>query len=227
MTIIRLFLAGDSTMSAYGSDRYPRMGWGQTLTHYLEPLVSIRNHAMSGRSSKSFRTEGRWQEMESEWQPGDYVFIQFGHNDQKSDPERATKPFSSYQANLHFFIQRAKSAQVTPILLTPIARRQFNEHGILEHTHGYYPLAVRKLAAQERVDCIDMLQWSSQLLNELGAEQSKSLFMQLPPGLYPNYPEGEMDDTHLTEAGAEAHCKLCVEALDQIGHPLAVYNKCK
>ncbi|GAB2557078.1 rhamnogalacturonan acetylesterase [Gracilibacillus alcaliphilus] len=225
MTAFQLFLAGDSTMSDYPADDYPRMGWGQVLSDYFDDKVSICNHAASGRSTKSFIDEGRWEQITAVWQPGDYVFIQFGHNDQKPDVERATDPFTSYAANLRFFIEQARAAEVTPVLLTSIARRHFDDQGILQDTHGLYPEAMRQVAKLQQVMCLDMLKRSSQLLMKLGEQGSKSLFMQLAPGVYPNYPLGEQDDTHLTEKGAQAHSKLCIEELRLIHHPLAQYVK--
>ncbi|MDX8045169.1 rhamnogalacturonan acetylesterase [Gracilibacillus sp. S3-1-1] len=221
----QLFLAGDSTMAIVESSRYPQMGWGQTLADYFTDEIIVRNHAASGRSTKSFIDEGRWDEMERAFHPGDYVLIQFGHNDQKKDEERATQPFTSYQHNLHFFIQCARSAGVIPILLTSIARRHFNETGHLVETHGDYPQAMKELAVKEEVLCIDMLSITSDALRNQGDEASKKWFMRLAAGEYNNYPDGIEDDTHLHELGARAHCQLFVQALLKINHPLASYVK--
>ncbi|MGP4039365.1 rhamnogalacturonan acetylesterase [Gracilibacillus sp. D59] len=220
-----LFLAGDSTMATFEASKYPQMGWGQTLGQYFSNDLIVRNHAASGRSTKSFISEGRWDAIEKEFQEGDYVLIQFGHNDQKPDEERATKPFTSYQDNLRFFIQRSRAFGVTPILLTSIARRHFDENGNLQETHGDYPQAVRELSAEEGVVCIDMLTLTREALLELGDEKSKNWFMRLTPGEYEAYPDGEVDNTHLHERGAHQHCLLFVKELIRIEHPLASLAK--
>ncbi|MGN8645958.1 rhamnogalacturonan acetylesterase [Gracilibacillus sp. HCP3S3_G5_1] len=219
----QLFLAGDSTMAIFEADRYPQMGWGQTLSYYFTDEIIVRNYAASGRSTKSFITEGRWAAIEQEFQRDDYVLIQFGHNDQKRDEERATKPFTSYQDNLRFFIRRARVFGVIPILLTSIARRHFDEKGHLEETHGDYPQAVRELARKEGVDCVDMLTLTREALQAQGAEQSKKWFMRLQPGEYAAYPDGQEDDTHLHERGAHQHCRLFVKELIRLKHPLAAH----
>jgi lysophospholipase L1-like esterase len=220
-----LFLAGDSTMATFDESRYPQMGWGQILDQYFSKDLVVRNHAASGRSTKSFISEGRWDTIEKGFQAGDYVLIQFGHNDQKPDEERATKPFTSYQANLRFFIQRSQAFGVTPILLTSIARRHFDDYGGLKETHGDYPQAVRELAEKEAVVCVDMLSLTREALQELGKEQTKKWFMRLEPGEYSTYPDGLKDDTHLHERGAHQHCLLFVKALITLNHPLASYVK--
>ncbi len=217
----RLLLAGDSTMATAETFKYPQMGWGQTLGHYFTDVLIVRNHAASGRSSKSFIAEERWDAIEKEFQAGDYVLIQFGHNDQKPDEERATNPYTSYQDNLRFFIQRSRAFGVTPILLTSIARRHFDENGHLQETHGDYPQAVRELAEKEEVVCIDMLTLTREALQELGDEKSKEWFMRLEPGEYEAYPDGAVDNTHLHERGAHQHCRLFVKELIRIKHPLA------
>src|SRR5699024_9116825 len=152
---IKLLLTGDSTMADYESEKYPGMGWGQALPRFFTEEVEVINHAMSGRSTKSFIAEGRWGELEKQITRDDFVVIQFGHNDQKFDKERSTSPFSSYQSNLRYFIERTRAFEATPILLTSIARRHFDENGNLLETHGEYPEAVRQLAEKLNVLCID------------------------------------------------------------------------
>ncbi|UOQ50039.1 rhamnogalacturonan acetylesterase [Gracilibacillus caseinilyticus] len=219
----RLFLAGDSTMAEAEDFKYPQMGWGQTLQQYFTENLIVENHASSGRSTKSFIDEGRWDAIEREFQSGDFVLIQFGHNDQKPDEERATKPYTSYQDNLRFFVQRARSYQVTPLLLTSIARRHFDDTGKLKETHGDYPKAMRELAIAEQTDCLDMLLRTREALQQVGDESSKQWFMRLAPGEYDAYPSGEQDDTHLHERGAHQHCQLFVQELVRLQHPLAAF----
>ncbi|SHM69247.1 rhamnogalacturonan acetylesterase [Gracilibacillus kekensis] len=218
---MQLLLAGDSTMEKVEDSKYPRMGWGQVLSQYFTNDIQVKNHAASGRSTKSFISEGRWDRLEQDSKKGDYVLIQFGHNDQKQDRERATEPFTSYQDNLRFFISRAHSFDITPILLTSIARRHFDKEGNLLETHGVYPQAVRELAKEENIVCIDMLARTREVLQQAGDEQSKQWFMRLEPGEYRAYPDGEKDDTHLSEKGAHQHCHIFVRELIRLGHPIA------
>ncbi|KAB8137590.1 rhamnogalacturonan acetylesterase [Gracilibacillus oryzae] len=225
MEKVQLFLAGDSTMSHYEPSAYPRMGWGQALPSFLNDRLTVKNHAASGRSTKSFIEEGRWSDMEKEFQEGDYVLIQFGHNDEKPDEARATKPFTTYQENLTFFINRARAAKVTPILLTSIARRHFDQDGNLLETHGDYPRAMREVGITEGVVCIDMLDKTREALMELGPARSKDWFMWLEPDHYIGYPNGEQDDTHLKDIGAHAHANIFVQELERLHHPLRLYLK--
>jgi len=180
---------------------------------------------MSGRSTKSFIAEGRWEELEKQITRGDYVVIQFGHNDQKSDKERSTNPFSSYQSNLQYFVERTRAFEATPILLTSIARRHFDEDGNLLESHGEYPVAVRQLAEKLNVWCIDMLQLTRKALKEMGDEKSKEWFMWFEPNQHSYFAEGLQDNTHLQEKGAEEHAKLFTNELVKLSHPLATYLK--
>jgi lysophospholipase L1-like esterase len=225
MEKVQLFLAGDSTMSHYETSAYPRMGWGQALQAFFTDELVVRNHAASGRSTKSFIDENRWTEIEKGFRSGDYVLIQFGHNDQKPDEERATKPFTTYQENLKFFINRARSFGVTPILLTSIARRHFDKDGQLMETHGDYPRAMRELAVRESVIFIDMLEKTKDALIRLGSDRSKDWFMWIEPEQFSGYPNGEKDDTHLREEGAHAHAEIFIKEILRFHHPLAEYLK--
>ncbi|MFC4386355.1 rhamnogalacturonan acetylesterase [Gracilibacillus marinus] len=223
MESVQLFLAGDSTMSNYDSNAYPRMGWGQVLPMFFNEELVVRNHAASGRSTKSFIAEKRWETMEKDFRPGDFVFIQFGHNDQKPDVERRTEPYTSYQQNLTYFIQRAREHRVTPILLTSITRRHFDENGQLLDTHGDYPQAMRALANKEQVACVDMLIKTTEAVQQLGLEKSKQWYMWINSGQFKGYPDGEQDDTHLREEGAKKIASICVHELIKLNHPLATY----
>ncbi|MFC4402707.1 rhamnogalacturonan acetylesterase [Gracilibacillus xinjiangensis] len=225
MEKVQLFLAGDSTMSHYEPSAYPRMGWGQKLQHFFTDELVVRNHAASGRSTKSFINEDRWLNMEKEFHEGDYVLIQFGHNDQKTDEARATTPYDTYQENLTFFINRSRLFGVTPILLTSIARRHFDNEGNLLETHGDYPRAMRELAVREAVIFIDMLEKTKEALIKLGPERSKEWFMWVEPGQFNGYPNGEKDDTHLREEGAYTHAEIFIKEVLRFNHPLCKYVK--
>jgi len=213
----RVFLAGDSTVSAYDANRAPQAGWGQALGELLPPGVEVRNHAASGRSTKSFIDEGRLAAIDAELAPGDLLLVQFGHNDQKPDAERRTEPYGTYQANLRAFIETARRRGASPVLVTSVQRRSFDESGELTDTHGEYPAAMRELARDAGVPLIDLAASSKALFEALGAERTKALFLWLEPGAHPNYPEGVQDDTHFCEAGAKEIAKLVVDELKKKG----------
>ncbi|MDR6884365.1 pectinesterase family protein [Bacillus sp. 3255] len=218
---VKLYLAGDSTMSNYKSSFYPRMGWGQVLDRWFGSGAVVCNAAASGRSSKSYITEGRLNVIWSKIRPGDYLFIQFGHNDQKEDEKRYTEPYTTYLDHLRRYVEGARSRGALPVLITPVQRRSFDEQGSLADTHGEYPSAVRRLAAELEVPLIDLAEKSKRLFESLGAERTKALLLWLQPGEHPNYPDGVTDDTHFSEAGATEIARLVVEGIKELGLPLA------
>ena len=218
---ISIYLAGDSTMSDYDIAREPRKGWGQLLRSRFAKQAFIHNDAFSGRSSKSFIDEGRLQSIIHRIDKGDYLFIQFGHNDQKEDSHRYTEPNSSYKAYLRQYIEGARSKGAIPILITPIQRRKFDADGSLQDTHGEYPAAMRQLGLECNVPVIDLAQKSRELLVSLGAEDAKKLYLWLNPGEYDFYPEGEKDDTHLSEYGANQMAGLFTLSLKEMNVQLA------
>jgi lysophospholipase L1-like esterase len=135
-----IFMIGDSTMADKPLiPENPERGWGQLLDSYFLPHVVIENHAANGRSSKSFRDEGRWKSVLDRMHHGDWVIIQFGHNDEKSDETRHTDPFTTYTKNLKRYVNEAREKGGLPILATPVARRNFDDSGYLQQTHGDYP----------------------------------------------------------------------------------------
>jgi len=211
----RVFLAGDSTMSNYDPELAPRAGWGQMLPEILPYGVGVRNHAASGRSTKSFIDEGRLAAIEAELQPGDLLMIQFGHNDQKPDEARRTEPFGTYKDNLYAFVEVARRRGASPVLITPVQRRSFDVSGMIEDTHGDYPAAMREVARETGVPLIDLGAASRRLFNSLGAERTKKLFLWLEPGEHPNYPEGVQDNTHFSEFGALEIARLVWDAMQQ------------
>jgi lysophospholipase L1-like esterase len=199
-----IYLIGDSTMSNKKNiDINPERGWGQVLAQFFNENIIIDNHAVNGRSTKSFIDEGRWQKVKEKINPGDYVFIQFGHNDSKvNDPKRYANPLTSYRANLECFVRETRSLQATPILITPVARRNFNEHGVLVDTHGLYPLVVHQVAEKLNVDLIDLQRFSEEFIMKLGVEESKKIFLHFDKGEHPFFPDGKTDNTHFSEFGA-------------------------
>ena len=210
-----VYLAGDSTLAEKTSDKRPETGWGEYLqSQFDDSRVKIENHAQNGRSTKSFINEGRWQAIVDKLKKGDYVFIEFGHNDEKSDkPAVYAAANTDYRNNLIKFVREVRAKKAFPGLLTPVARRRFDESGNFIDTHGEYPDAVRKVAAELKVPLIDMHQLSETLIKKYGAEDSRKLFLQLKPGENPNYPNGVEDNTHFVPYGAEEMAKIAVEGI--------------
>jgi lysophospholipase L1-like esterase len=218
---IKVYMVGDSTMSVKEVKAYPETGWGMPFAHFFDESVTIDNRAKNGRSTKTFISENRWQAVADNLEKGDYVFIQFGHNDEvKSKVGRYTTP-EEYKANLTRFINETRNKGAKPVLLTPVARRKFDEEGQVQGTHAEYSTIVRSLASEEGVPLIDMDKKSQTLLQEWGPEKSKLLFMHLEPAEHPNYPEGEQDDTHFNELGARKMAQLVLKDLRAIAPELA------
>lgn len=212
---LTLFLAGDSTMATQAVvPATPARGWGQMLQPYFRDHVRVDNLASSGQSSKSFRDRGRWQQLLDRVKPGDFVIIQFGHNDSKPDQERHTEPFGSFRENLARFVQDVRERQASPVLATPIVRNVFNADGkTLRDTHGDYAVATRRVAEELKVPLLDLTRKSGDLLEKLGPERSKRLFNNVEPGEFTQYPDGFKDGTHLNAAGA---CRVCDLAVEEI-----------
>ena len=209
-----LFMVGDSTMADKTELAIsPERGWGQVFPTYLSSNVRVENHAMNGRSTKSFVDEGRWDSVLVRMHRGDALILQFGHNDAKyTDPKRYSSP-EQYEANLRRMIRQAQERGVQVVVCTPICRRQFNAEGELEMTHGRYPAAAKRAAAGAGVPLLDMETITADWLRRLGDQESKKYFMNVKPGGGEKYPEGKIDDAHLREAGALAVGAMVVEQL--------------
>lgn len=207
-----LYLIGDSTMANKPDpEENPERGWGQMLPNLLNDSIVVKNHAVNGRSSRSFRTEGRWKAVFDSLQPNDYVFIQFGHNDQKEkDSTRYTNPFTQYRFNLERYVNETRSKGAIPILFSSITRRNFNEHGVLIDTHGEYPLVARMVARDLNVPFIDLQLLTEQLEISYGVEGSKKLHLHFKPGENNHRPKGVEDNTHLSVTGANLVAKLAL-----------------
>jgi DNA sulfur modification protein DndE len=217
----RVFLAGDSTMAEKPLD-LPERGWGMARAPLLREGVAVRNHAMNGRSTKSFLNEGRWTKLTAELRPGDFVVIQFAHNDEKrEDPKRFTDPATSFRDNLRRFVRETRARGAVPLLATPVCRRKFAAGGRLLDTHGDYPAAVRGVAAEEQVPLLDLERATAAWLQREGDVPSRRFFMWLAPGEHPRIPEGRRDDTHFVAAGAEAVAALAAAAIREQNLPLA------
>lgn len=237
---VTVFMIGDSTMADKPLDKENQeRGWGQMLPVYFEGAIKVDNHAVNGRSSKSFIDEGRWDKVREQIRPGDYVIIQFGHNDEKAkSADRYTVPGSTFDANLKKFVSETREKGGTPILMNSIVRRNFPANGIaaaqtddrqktwkkglenypaegdtLVDTHGDYRIAPRNVAEEMGVVFIDMNAMTHELVQGLGKDSSKELYMWMPVGVYEFAPNGRIDNTHLNVLGGLIVSRIAVNAL--------------
>jgi lysophospholipase L1-like esterase len=209
---ITVYLIGDSTIADKETKAYPETGWGMPFRYFFDSTVVVANHARNGRSTRTFISENRWQPIVDKLKEGDYVFIQFGHNDEsKEKTDRYTTP-EEYKNNLIKFISETKAKKAIPVLLTPVTRRRF-KNGQIQETHQEYSALVKEVAKQQGVSLIDLDTRSRELLQRFGEEQSKLLFLQLQPGEHPNYPEGKEDNTHFSELGARLMAQLVLSEI--------------
>ena len=210
---IRVFIAGDSTAATKLIEKKPETGWGEMIPEFFSADVEFVNLALNGRSSKSFIDEGHLQKIIDSISSGDFLFIQFGHNDEKADTKLHTDAFVSYKEHLKKYIKVARNANATPVLLTSVQRRAFDESEKIKDTHGDYPVAMRELAAELNVTLIDMSEKSKIYYEKLGIEKTKEILLWLNPGESLNYPEGVQDNTHFCEKGAKKIATLVFEGI--------------
>ncbi len=213
---IKIFLAGDSTMSVKEVKAYPETGWGMPFVHFFDSTVTVDNRAKNGRSTRTFISEGLWKKLINDVNENDYVFIQFGHNDEsKEKTERYSSP-EEYKNNLTKFITETIAKKATPVLLTPVSRRRFKEGKTIE-THEVYSKLVKELSQQLKIPIIDLDKKSMELYQQYGEETSKLFFLQLQPGEHPNYPEGKIDNTHFNELGARKVAQIVLAEIKTLG----------
>ena len=210
---IRVWMAGDSTMAIKDVRAYPETGWGMPFVHFFDSTVAVDNRARNGRSTRTFIAEKRWQGIIDSLQEGDYVFIQFGHNDEVKEKVGSYTTPDEYVANLKRFVTETRNKKGNPILLTPVARRKFDSTGHVVETHEQYSNLVRGVAKELNVPLIDHDKISQELLQQFGMENSKLLFLQLLPGQHPNYPNGKDDNTHFNELGARLMAQLVLKEI--------------
>jgi lysophospholipase L1-like esterase len=200
-----LFIAGDSTAAQKYADARPETGWGMAAPFFLHSALVVSNHAVNGRSSKSFVDEGRLDVVLEAIRPGDFLLIQFAHNDEKTaDPTRYTEPWSTYQDHLRMYVEGARARGARPVLATAVERRRFDAAGNALPTHGEYPAAMRALAAEEQVALLDVQALSLALWQELGVEETKKYF---------NWTAAEQDNTHFNPPGAIEVARLVMREL--------------
>lgn len=206
---VTVFLAGDSTVTdqPWG----PYLGWGQMLPRFFGPGVAVSNHAQSGLALFSFERQRRLQKLLSMMRRGDYVFIQFGHNDQKDKSEGAG-PFTSYKGNLKRYVAAVREKGGLPVLVTSMERRRW-KGGVVQTTLGEYAAAVRETAAEEGVPLIDLHAMSVVLYGALGEAGSKRAFVHYPANTFPGRPEALADDSHHSAYGGYELARCVVEGI--------------
>ncbi|OMG00993.1 SGNH/GDSL hydrolase family protein [Paenibacillus sp. FSL R7-0337] len=213
-----IYMAGDSTMQSYSGIQAPQEGWGQQFGNYFSSGVTIQNDAIGGRSSKSFMVDGRLDSILQQIRPGDYFFISFGHNDASVGiPDRYASP-ADYAAYLTRYVNGAKQRGATPVLLTPVGRRDFNT--ITQEFNVSFPeyvKAAQETAAALNVPLIDLSQLSIADYNRIGLAATEKLFLYANPGEYPKYPNGVSDNTHFSTYGAQVIAGLVAGAVKDMG----------
>jgi len=208
-----IYMIGDSTMANKPLEDNPERGWGMMLQDFFDRTVTVENHAMNGRSTRSFLAENRWQPVVDKLKKGDYVIIQFGHNDESKEKKERYTPPEDYRNNLVRFVNDTRAHKANPILCTPVMRRRFDENACFYDTHGIYPDIVRKVADSLKVPLVDMHRKSEKLIRELGPDGSKKMFLFIEPGVYASLPNGKEDNTHFSEWGARQTAGLFVEGI--------------
>lgn len=210
-----VYLIGDSTCADKEPDAFPEMGWGTPFKTFFNETIQIENRAKNGRSTKSFILEGRWDDVLTTLKEGDYVFIQFGHNDQSVQKAERYTPPEDFKNNLRRFVSETRQKEAFPILMTPVTRRKFQD-GVLVDSHEQYGQLTRDIALELNVPMIDMTRKSMKLVSNWGEEQSKLLFLQLGVAEHPNYPNGKIDNTHTNELGARKMARLVLEGIEEL-----------
>jgi lysophospholipase L1-like esterase len=208
--LTRIFLAGDSTVT--DQPREPYAGWGQMLPVFFGPQAVVANHAESGLALASFRGGRRLDKILSQLRPGDFVLIQFGHNDQKAKGD-AAGAFAGYTTALEEFVEAIRERGGRPVLVTSVARRRFDDAGQVVESLGDFPEAVRRVAAARNVPLIDLNAMSKRLYQALGVEGSKALFLHVPAGVYPGQADPIRDDTHFSNYGGYEIARCVVEGI--------------
>lgn len=213
----KLIWVGDSTVAFNGVDTYPQTGIGQEFDRYLKREYVVLDFAKNGASSKSFYDAGRFEPAKEMMEEGDFLFIQFGHNDEKPKEDRHTDPDTTYQEYLMRYVNAAREKGAIPVLITPLSRRPFQEDGTIKNSHGAYPAAVKALAEREHLAVIDLTEKSRILYEKTGDLESRKWFMYFPAGTYENYEKDMTDNTHLHYEGAIKMAGLVAEGLKELG----------
>lgn len=217
---ITVWLIGDSTMAKKDVRTYPEHGWGMPFVYFFDSTVTVDNRAQNGRSTRTFMEEGRWEPVVAALQEGDYVFVQFGHNDEVKTKKSYTTE-EQFKANLVKYVTDTRSKKANPVLLTPVARRNFDSTGHIIGTHDVYAQIVRNVAKEQNVPLIDLDKEAQALYQQWGVDKSKLLFNHLAPDEHPNYPKGKEDNTHFNELGARMIAQIVLKNIKSLQPELA------
>jgi lysophospholipase L1-like esterase len=215
-----VWLIGDSTMATKEIKAYPETGWGMPFSNFFDSTIVVDNRAKNGRSTQSFINEKLWQPVVDNMGAGDFVLIQFGHNDEVPTKKTYTTE-EQFRNNLIRYVNETRAKKAFPILITPVARRKFDSSGHVVGTHEVYSEIVRSVAGQLKVPLIDLDKKSQALLQQFGPENSKLLYNHLQAGEHPNYPDGKADDTHFSELGARKMAEIVLQEIRNLKLPLA------
>jgi lysophospholipase L1-like esterase len=206
-----VFLAGNSTV--VDQEFEPWCSWGQMITNFFSEDIVVTNLAESGEALKSFKAESRLMKLLSMIDTGDYVFIEFGHNDQKPESSAYVEPFGGYKTELKDYITQIKAHGGNPVLVSPVQRRQFDSTGMIINTHGDYPRAMQEVAEEESVPYINLNAMSKVLFETLGLEGSKNAFVHYPANSFPNQNEALADNSHFNNYGAYQLAKCILQGI--------------
>lgn len=221
-----VYLAGDSTVQTYDAGYVPQAGWGQMIDRYFDSAVTFRNHAIGGRSSKNFISQGRLDEILRVINPGDYLMVQFGHNDATIGVDDRYASPADYKEYLRTYVHGARQRGAVPILVTPVGRRDYDEAtGKFSVSFPEYVAKMQELAAEENVALVDLSASSRAYYDAIGPEDTKSVFLHVDAGIYPNRPTGTVDNTHFQEYGAIQIARLVANGVKQLSLPLAARVK--
>lgn len=215
-----VFLAGNSTV--VDQDNEPWAGWGQFLPRFLNSKVAVANYAESGEAGNTFIRSKRFAKILHEMKKGDYLFIEFGHNDMKQKGENAGA-FKTYKESLVYMIEETRKKGGNPILVTPMHRRRFDEKGKIVNTLEDYPEAVRQTAKEYRVMVVDLNAMSKTLYEAWGEDESIKAFVHYPKGTFPGQTTDLADNTHFNSFGGDQLCKCILKALIDNKSPLRKY----
>lgn len=220
---IHVWLIGDSTMCTQPRDRSPVTGWGTPFEDFFDSTVAIVNKARGGRSTRTFISEGRWKAVTDSLEEGDYVLIQFGHNDEAKEPQYRDRytPVPDYKTNLIKLITEAREKKANPVLITPVTRMIFDSLGNIMETHKEYSAAVREVGRQYNTPVVDLDAKSRNLVQAFGPEWAKLLYMQVDPLENPHYPNARQDNTHFNEYGARRMAELVLAEIRKLNLDLA------
>ena len=219
-----IYMAGDSTMQTYRGNYAPQQGWGQRMQELVKEGVKVNNRSIGGRSTKSFKNEKRWENLVAEIKKGDFVIIQFGHNDgTKAKPERYTDPRTEYKENMKGFVEDVRRAGGIPVIATSIPFGNYLSDGSLKPAGFLNPYlqSAREVAAETKCDLVDLYAYADRELNAVGEKNGTRLYLVLNPGDYPNFPEGKSDRCHINFRGALFYAKAFALLAKQSKLPIA------